>query len=127
MNELILNVFSWFMLVLGLSYLLQCENWIRLAGALEDTTFRFYPLSLLILVMGLVIVHTHNIWVFGWPLAVTLLGWLLVIKNTVYLLCTSWLDQLVLTTRNMRLWIRVTGAIFTLVGGVLVLQSIFGK
>jgi hypothetical protein len=124
MNELTQVVFSWFILILGLSYLLQTENWIRLAGALEDTTFRFYPLSLLILLAGLVIVHTHNVWVWQWPVAVTVLGWLLVIKNTFYLLCTSWIDQWVLSTRNLRLWLRITGTILSVIGTVLIFRSI---
>ncbi len=124
MNELTQTIFSWFILILGLSYLLQTENWIRLAGTLEDKTFRFYPLSLLILLTGLVIIHTHNVWVWQWPVAVTLLGWLLVIKNTFYLLCTSWIDQWVLTTRNLRLWLRVIGVIFSLIGAILVFHSL---
>lgn len=127
MNELTLAVFSWFMLILGLSYILQAENWIRLAGTLEDKTFRFYPLSLVILVMGLVIVHTQNVWTFQWQVAVTLLGWLLVIKNTIYLLFTSWIDKFVLSTRSLRLWLRISGAIFSLVGAILVYQSISGS
>ena len=127
MNELINSVFSWFILILGLSYLFQCENWIRLAGIFEDQTFRFYPLSLLILVMGLVIVHAHNFWEFKWQLAITLLGWILVIKNAVYLLCTSCIDQFMLTTRTMRLWLRVTGTIFSFVGAILVFQSILSR
>ncbi|MGH8559844.1 MAG: hypothetical protein ACRESZ_20805 [Methylococcales bacterium] len=126
MNELTLNVFSWFILILGLSYLLQAENWIRLAGTLEDETYRFYPLSLLILVMGLVIVHTHNVWGLQWQVAVTLLGWLLVIKNIVYLLFTSRIDQFVLSTAGMRLWLRVSGVIFSLVGAILLYRSISG-
>ena len=127
MNELINSVFSWFILILGLSYLFQCENWIRLAGIFEDQTFRFYPLSLLILVMGLVIVHAHNFWEFKWQLAITLLGWILVIKNAVYLLCTSCIDHFMLTTRSMRLWLRVTGTIFSFVGAILVFQSILSR
>lgn len=127
MNELIISVFSWFILILGLSYLFQCENWIRLAGTLEDQTFRFYPLSLLILVMGLVIVHAHNYWEFKWHVAITLLGWILVIKNAVFLLCTSCIDQFMLTTRSMRLWLRATGTIFSFVGAILVFQSILSR
>lgn len=124
MSELTQIIFSWFLLILGLSYLFQTENWIRLAGSLEDQTYRFYPLSLMILVIGLLIIHTHNIWVWRWPVAVTLLGWLLVIKNTFYLVCTSWIDPIILTTRNLRLWLRITGIVFSLLGIALVSQSI---
>ena len=124
MSELTQIIFSWFLLILGLSYLFQTENWIRLAGTLEDHTYRFYPLALIILVIGLLIIHTHNIWGWQWPVAVTLLGWLMVIKNTFYLLCTSWIDQILLSTRNLRWWLRITGMVFSALGGILVYQSL---
>lgn len=127
MNEITMTVFSWFILILGLSYLLQSENWIRLAQTVEDETFRFYPLSLFILVMGLMIVCTHNIWVLKWHVAITLLGWLLVIKSILYLLCTSWIDKMILSAESMRTWIRVSGTIFSLVGVILVVQSVTGS
>lgn len=127
MNEITMTVFSWFILVLGLSYLLQSENWIRLAQTVEDEAFRFYPLLLFMLVMGLVVVSTHNLWVLKWHVAITILGWILVIKSIIYLLFTSWIDKLILSEDKMRLWIKISGALFTLVGLILVYQVILGS
>lgn len=53
---------------------------------LQETTARFLADSPLILisgvlamVAGLSIVNTHNVWVLGWPVIITFLGWALVL------------------------------------------------
>ena len=33
------------------------------------------------LVIGLVIVLTHNVWVTGWPVIITIIGWIAIIKG----------------------------------------------
>lgn len=34
------------------------------------------------LIIGLLIVNSHNIWVNGWPVIITILGWMMVIEGT---------------------------------------------
>jgi hypothetical protein len=42
------------------------------------------------LIFGLVVVLTHNVWVLHWPVIITILGWLTVIKGVVRIACTDW-------------------------------------
>jgi hypothetical protein len=42
--------------------------------------------GILLLVAGLAIVRAHNIWVGGWPVLVTLLGWLAILSGLVRML-----------------------------------------
>lgn len=35
---------------------------------------------------GLAIVLTHNVWVWGWPVIITVIGWLMVIRGTLRIL-----------------------------------------
>jgi len=39
--------------------------------------------GILALVTGLVIVNTHNVWVVGWPVAITIFGWLAIASGVV--------------------------------------------
>ena len=74
-----------FLGLLGASLVFNRE----LAPALADQISRDFGLILvsggLLLVAGLAIVRSHNIWS-GWPALVTLLGWLAVISGTLRIL-----------------------------------------
>ena len=41
--------------------------------------------SVMTLILGLLLVVSHNHWVAGWPVIVTLLSWLVLVKAVVYL------------------------------------------
>lgn len=45
--------------------------------------------GILSLIFGLVVVLMHNVWVWGWPVIITLLGYLTVIKGIVRIYLTS--------------------------------------
>jgi hypothetical protein len=72
-------------LVTGLSHLLQPRAWAEFFIMLREKgeTGSFIN-ALLHFPMGALIVSFHNVW-HGWPLLVTLIGWSLVIKSTLYL------------------------------------------
>jgi hypothetical protein len=52
------------------------------------------------LTIGLIIINTHNVWVFSWPVIITIIGWIAFIKGLVFLFTVSlysnmakWLDN----------------------------------
>jgi uncharacterized protein YjeT (DUF2065 family) len=74
------------LLVIGLSHAVQCRAWARFfmmlrekgeAGVLANALLHFWP--------GLLIASFHDVWT-GIPLILTVYGWLLVLKGTLYLL-----------------------------------------
>lgn len=72
--------------VLGLSMLLN-KKWT--AVAIEEMFQNqgvIWQAGFICLVMGLVLVALNNVWTFGLPLFITILGWLTVIKGAVILL-----------------------------------------
>ena len=48
--------------------------------------------GILSLIFGLVVVLTHNVW-HGWPVLITLVGYLSVIKGIVRILFTNWCER----------------------------------
>ena len=41
----------------------------------------------LALIIGLLLITSHNIWVMGWPVLITIIGWLSLIKGVVRVIC----------------------------------------
>jgi uncharacterized protein YjeT (DUF2065 family) len=125
MSEIVSTIVSLMLLILGLSYLFQSEKWARLAKDALDHPHRYFPMALCILVMGLIIVMTHNIWTLSWPVAVTLFGWIMTIKGIFYLLFPQFTKIFESWSENaMRIYIRSAGIIVTILGAILVYQLI---
>lgn len=123
MSEIVSAVISWMLLGLGLSYVFQAAQWTRLAKEAMDNPYRYFPLILFIFVVGLTVVKTHNIWTFGWPVVITLLGWSMAIKGFAFLIFPQAMKKFAgWSEKFMQGYIRVSGIILALIGAILVYQ-----
>lgn len=124
MQGIIPLVVSWLLLILGLSYAVNTAMWLRVVRDAMAQPAHYFYLVILTLVLGLAVVAGHNVWVTDWPVAITLFGWILVVKSTLFLLFpqsirlfSDWSDAFMTT------WIRVAGLLLTLLGAVLVYHA----
>jgi hypothetical protein len=69
--------------VVGLGLLLNRDNARALAREFLDSPALIYLAGLIALALGLAIVLTHNVWTFGWPVIITLFGWLSLLAGIV--------------------------------------------
>jgi uncharacterized membrane protein YphA (DoxX/SURF4 family) len=127
MQGIIPQVVAWLLLILGLSYAVNTAIWLRVARDAMARPAHYFFLVILTLVLGLAVVAGHNVWVADWPVAVTLFGWILVAKSTLFLLFPQsvrlfrdWPDAFMTTG------IRAAGLLLALLGGILVYQSMSG-
>ena len=63
------------MLVIGLGLLLNRATYRDLSAEVLDSPALIYLAGLIALVAGLAIVLTHNVCVAGWPVVITIFGW----------------------------------------------------
>ncbi len=73
------------LLVVGAGVLINRENFRAMAKELVASRELMFIIGLLTLLGGLAIVITHNVWS-GWPIIVTILGWILVIGGALRIL-----------------------------------------
>jgi hypothetical protein len=71
------------LVVIGAGLLVNRDNYRTLAREFLDSPALIYIAGLIAFVAGLSFVLTHNVWVLGWPLVITLLGWLTLIGGIV--------------------------------------------
>lgn len=124
MVETVAVVMSWWFLLLGLSLLLQARRWatwIKEYAGQADDPYRTLLLALFLLV-GLVVVSTHNIWVLDWPVVITVFGWGMVVE---------WVLLLVAPAAGKAIWrtfgsgtVRFLGALGTALGAILVYRNV---
>jgi hypothetical protein len=63
------------MLVMGLGLLVNRSTYRTLSLEVLDSRALLFIAGLIALVAGLAIVLTHNVWVAGWPMIITIFGW----------------------------------------------------
>lgn len=117
MADVVSGVVSTMVLVLGVSYLFQADQWVRLVREGIEIPHRFIPLALFLLVFGLTTVATHNVWEPAWRIVITIFGWLLAIKGAAFLIFpgvvkkfTGWPDHL------LRIYITIAGVVLVVLG-----------
>lgn len=67
------------MIVIGAAFLINQVNMREMAADFLEHRGLIFLAGVLTLLAGLAIVLTHNVWVAGWPVVITILGWLSVI------------------------------------------------
>ncbi len=73
------------LLIVGLGLFINLEHYRRMLSDFGASSLSIYMAGTTALLLGLLIVVFHNVWVVGWPVIITLLGWSAVIKGTVRL------------------------------------------
>src|SRR5262245_18706256 len=120
---------AWFALslvIFGLSHAAQPRLWVDFFNAMKRTGLAPLIIGMYTLPTGLIIVLGHNIWAWDWPVFVTLGGWAMTIKATIYLLVPAAPDRMI---DNAERWqkafsvFRVGGALMTALGVVLTWQA----
>jgi hypothetical protein len=111
-------------LVIGLSHLGQPQLWVRFFNMVRHTGLAAVIIPMYTLPLALVLIVGHNVWKWDWPLFLTIAGWVLTIKCTLYLVAPGLVDRML--QKNMVKSARsyqVAGAIMTFFGGVLTWQA----
>lgn len=73
-------------LVVGLGSLLNPDHYRKMLSAFLEDAELYYFSGALALVIGLAMVLYHNIWVADWRVAITIIGWMSLIKGAVRIL-----------------------------------------
>jgi hypothetical protein len=113
----------WFaigLLIFGLSHLLYPAKWAAVFLPLRERETGGLILALFYLPLGLGVVLGHNVWVWGISVAVTLAGWVMVLKSVIYLLLPRALSRVMPTGERMEKAFRIGGALGIILGALLV-------
>jgi hypothetical protein len=106
------------MLIFGLSHLLMAGRWSELLSPRRERKSGGLLLGAAGLPFGLAIVLGHSVWVWGLPLIVTVLGWLITLKCTIYLL-VPWAHRWAMPKgQQMERGLRIAGSLMVLLGAL---------
>lgn len=86
-------------LLVGIGVLLNRSYYRKMMGDFLGNSALYYFSGVLALVVGIAIVQFHNIWELRWPVVITVVGWLSILKGVVRVLLpergTAYASQIV--------------------------------
>lgn len=97
----------------------------RLGGEFLKYPAMVFINGVIVLVAGLAIVNTHNVWVMGWPAIITLFGWAMVISGAARVMLPGVVNRVGGTMVERPLLTRIAGILWAALGAVLTYKGYF--
>ncbi len=110
------KVIGLYLLVIGLHMLVRRKEIGLLIEELVENRPLIYITSIFALILGLLLVVSHNVWVAGWPLIITLLSWMVLIKAIVYLVTPFDVLARLVAWANRPAWFTLGGPLWAALG-----------
>ena len=80
MTNILAQIFGLYFFTIGLAFIINPNSLRKMCSIAKEECFLFIG-ALMALLIGIVVVATHNYWVWNWPVLITLLGWWSLIKG----------------------------------------------
>ena len=122
MDTVIQQIFPPAFLIVGVSRILHPHLWTDLIADIGKSRFAGFWMGSFALTVGLFLVVGHNKWVLDWPLFITVVGWGMAIKGTIYLLVPKAAEAVIERAGKSNRVLRVSGIVMAAFGGVLTWQ-----
>jgi len=110
------RVFGLYLLIIGLLAPLRRKELSRTIEAFAENRPLIFLVGVLVLILGLVLVISHNVWVAGWPVIVTVLSWLVLVKALAYLFLPFEVTSRLVRRFNRPAWFTLGGALWAALG-----------
>ena len=126
MVNIVEPLYAFVFLVVGLSHLLQYRLWADFFTELLKNRFAPFIIALYTAPVGLLIVATHNTWVYDIPVVITAMGWGMCIKSAVYLVFPKSIRSLARDVHRTPRKFALVGVVMTGLGVVLLFHVMRG-
>jgi hypothetical protein len=104
------------LILVGLGTLLNRDHYRKMITAFLENAELYYFSGAMAFVIGLALVLHHNLWVADWRVAITIIGWMSLIKGTVRILVPR-AGKRVANSFSESGWLLVSSAILLLAVG----------
>jgi uncharacterized membrane protein HdeD (DUF308 family) len=79
------TILGWYFLIMGLFLIIRRDVVISAMKNVVDQPGLLLVIAFITLIIGLMMIATHNVWVWDWPVIITLIGWFALIRGIIRL------------------------------------------
>lgn len=120
------TVIGWYLVIVSLFLLLRRDVLLKGMNDIMDQHGLLMVLAIMTLVLGLLMVTSHNVWVMGWPVVVTLFSWLVLIVGLLRLFLPDLAIKMGRGYMNHPTRLVIAGVITLIIGLFLLFMVYFG-
>ena len=110
------TVIGWYMVTFSLLMLFRHEHVKSVVIDIMASRGLFFILAILTFVLGLLMVASHNIWVMGWPVIITLISWLVLVSGIIRLFFPDEAPKMGRAFLNEPMRMNIAAVVFLLIG-----------
>ena len=111
------KIFGPYLIAVGAAAILKRKELSVRISSIFDNPILVYAMSALELIIGILLLLLHSVWVWGWPVIITIWAWLMIIESAVFLFLPSRL-----TKKMVRMFVKkgwyITFSIISILLGV---------
>ena len=118
-TKLIAGLIGPLMAAMGIAMLLNRQAFPEMITQVAQNYAIIFLSGALSLLAGVAIVRVHNVWTGGWPVIVTILGWLLIVGGVARMWCPKKASEIATTFGSDPTLLLVAGAVLLALGAFL--------
>ncbi|MBL7479203.1 hypothetical protein [Legionella bononiensis] len=116
------TVIGWYLVIVSLYSLFQYEQLKANAAEIMGQRGVFFVLAIITLILGLLMVTSHNIWVTGWPVVITVISWMVLISGIIRMFCPDTANKMRQSFMDNPIKMKIAAVVFLLLGLFLLFQ-----
>lgn len=120
------TVLGWYLVIVSLLLLTRRDIVVAAMKELMGQRAVMLVVGTITLIIGLLMVVSHNVWVMGWPVIVTVIAWLILIGGLFRLYCPDTVYKIWSKLINKTEVFLTTGVITLIIGLFLLYKVYFG-
>lgn len=117
MSIYLAQLMSVVLVVIGLALLLRSKHYMKAYKAWMKNEGLMLFTAMVVLVAGVALVLVHNVWVAGWEVLITIVGWAMVLKGVLLALLPVEFEKLV-NVLLKKSWLLTLGGALWVIGGL---------
>ena len=125
-TKLIAGLIGPLMAAMGIAMLLNRQAFPEMITQVAQNYAIIFLSGALSLLAGVAIVRVHNVWTGGWPVVVTILGWLLIVGGLARMWCPKKASEFATTFGSDPTLLLVSGGVLLALGAFLSFKA-YGK
>ncbi|KKR03249.1 MAG: hypothetical protein UT31_C0026G0007 [Parcubacteria group bacterium GW2011_GWF2_39_13b] len=118
-DALIFQLIGLIYLAVGIGILIHPEFYKKLLADFSQNLSASYLGGIIALVIGYVLVFYHNTWSYNWPVIITIIGWMSLVKGSWILISPSSAFDMAKALKRNKVYLLVCGAILAVFGIIL--------
>ena len=103
--------------VAGLGFLINRQVFLALVEDFAENTGLIMMSGFVALVIGLAIINAHNVWIFDWPVVVTVFGWAATVGGVMRITMPGFVGAIAKSILSHKSFITVQAIVLIVLGG----------